>query len=54
MLTVIVVVQLVFGSLTLITLAPIIMQVGHLLLADLLWIFFILLSLNFLSRPDST
>lgn len=53
-LTVIVIVQLGFGALTLLTLAPIVMQVGHLLLADLLWIAFILLSANFLSRPENT
>jgi heme A synthase len=51
-LSVMVIVQLAFGALTLLTLAPIVMQVGHLLLADLLWISFILLSANFLSRPE--
>ncbi len=51
-LTVIVIAQVAFGTLTLITMAPILMQVGHLLLADLLWISFILMSANFLSRPD--
>ncbi len=50
-LTVIVITQVAFGSLTLLTMAPILMQVGHLLLADLLWISFILMSANFLSRP---
>lgn len=53
-LTLIVIVQVVFGSLTLLTLAPIVMQVGHLLLADLLWISFILLSANFLSQRENT
>lgn len=52
-LTVIVIAQVAFGSLTLLTLAPIVMQVGHLLLADLLWISFVLLSANFLSRPEN-
>lgn len=51
-LTLIVVLQLAFGALTFFTMAPILMQVGHLLLADLLWISFILLSANFLSRPE--
>ncbi|MEP7148985.1 MAG: COX15/CtaA family protein [Acidobacteriota bacterium] len=51
-LTLIVIAQVAFGSLTLLTMAPILMQVGHLLLADLLWISFILLSANFLSRPE--
>ncbi len=50
-LTVIVIAQVAFGALTLLTMAPILMQVGHLLLADLLWISFILMSANFLSRP---
>jgi heme A synthase len=52
-LTLIVVLQLAFGSLTFFTMAPILMQVGHLLLADLLWISFILLSANFLSRTEN-
>ena len=50
-LTIIVIAQVAFGALTLLTLAPIVMQVGHLLLADLLWISFILLSANYFSRP---
>ncbi|MEO8041848.1 MAG: COX15/CtaA family protein [Acidobacteriota bacterium] len=53
-LTVIVIAQVAFGALTLLTLAPILMQVGHLLLAALLWISFILLSANFLSRPEQS
>ena len=53
-LTVIVIAQVAFGALTLLTLAPILMQVGHLLLADLLWISFILLSANFLSRRENS
>ena len=53
-LTVIVIAQVAFGALTLLTLAPILMQVGHLLLADLLWISFILLSANFLSRGENS
>jgi heme A synthase len=51
-LTFVVVVQLAFGALTFFTMAPILMQVGHLLLADLVWISFILLSANFLSRTE--
>ncbi len=51
-LTGIVIVQVAFGAATLLTLAPIVMQVGHLLLADLLWISFVLLAANFLSRPE--
>jgi heme A synthase len=52
-LTIIVIVQVAFGALTLLTLAPIVMQVGHLLLADLVWIYFILLAANFLSQPEN-
>lgn len=40
--------QLAFGALTLLSLGPILMQLGHLLLADAIWITFILLSLNLL------
>ena len=45
--------QLAFGAATLLTLAPILMQVGHLLLADLVWIAFVLLSANFLTSQQS-
>jgi heme A synthase len=44
-----VVVQIAFGSLTLFMLAPIAMQVGHLLLADAIWIAYVLLVARFLS-----
>jgi heme A synthase len=53
-LTVIVIAQVAFGAVTLLTMAPILMQVGHLLLADLIWISFILLSANFLSREKTS
>lgn len=43
-------IQVVFGSLTLVMLAPIVMQVGHLLLADLIWICFILMWASFLAE----
>ena len=49
-LSVIVLAQLAFGGATLLTLAPIVMQLGHLLLADLLWISFVLMTANFLWR----
>ncbi len=42
------VVQAGFGALTLLTLGPILMQLGHLLLADAIWIVFVLLSVNLL------
>ena len=48
-LSVVVLVQVVFGAATLLTLAPIVMQVGHLFLADILWISFVLLSANYLA-----
>ncbi len=48
-LTILVIVQLCFGALTLFMLAPILMQLGHLLLADLMWISFILMWSNFLA-----
>jgi len=48
-LALIVLAQIVFGSFTLLMLAPIIMQLGHLLLADLIWISYVLMCANFLS-----
>lgn len=50
-LSVLVLVQVAFGAATLLTLGPIIMQIGHLLLADLLWIAFVLLCANVLTLP---
>lgn len=37
-------VQIIFGGLTLVMFAPILMQIGHLLLADLIWISFVLMA----------
>lgn len=48
-LTVLVLVQLCFGGLTLLLMAPILMQLGHLLLADLMWISFVLMWAAFLA-----
>ncbi|MGD9562107.1 MAG: heme A synthase [Pyrinomonadaceae bacterium] len=45
---VLVVIQVGFGAMTLLTLGPILMQLGHLLLADAVWIALVLLSLNLL------
>ncbi len=45
--------QFVWGAMTLLTLAPIVMQLGHLLLADLVWIAFILLSANVLTEKGA-
>ncbi|MEQ1646862.1 MAG: heme A synthase, partial [Pyrinomonadaceae bacterium] len=47
--------QIAFGSLTLFMLAPILLQVGHLLLADAIWISYVLLAASFLSSsPDAS
>jgi heme A synthase len=46
--------QLAFGAATLLTLAPIVMQLGHLLLADLVWISYVLTAASYLSsEPES-
>lgn len=45
--------QIAFGAVTLLTGAPIIMQLIHLLLADAVWIFFVLLSASFLARQGN-
>ncbi|MEJ7849562.1 MAG: COX15/CtaA family protein [Pyrinomonadaceae bacterium] len=52
-LSALILVQLAFGALTLLTLAPILMQLGHLLLADAVWISFVLMSANVLSEPGA-
>lgn len=52
-LSILVLAQIAFGSATLLTLAPIVMQLGHLLLADLIWISYVLLSANFLSTDQT-
>ncbi len=52
-LAILVLVQIAFGSATLLMLAPIVMQLGHLLLADLIWISYILLAANFAAAGPS-
>ena len=52
-LSILVLVQLAFGAATLLMLAPIIMQLGHLLLADLVWISLVLLAVSYLTRKNS-
>jgi cytochrome c oxidase assembly protein subunit 15 len=47
-LSVLVLCQVAFGALTLLTLAPIAMQLAHLFLADAVWISFVLMSASFL------
>ncbi|MDQ6788465.1 MAG: hypothetical protein M3033_16805, partial [Acidobacteriota bacterium] len=49
-LSVLILIQFASGALTLLTLAPIVLQLIHLLLADSLWIVFILLSANVLAE----
>lgn len=49
-LALLILIQVVFGGLTLVMLAPIVMQVGHLVLADLIWICFILMWASFLAE----
>lgn len=51
-LSILVLVQIAFGAATLLTLGPIIMQLGHLLLADLIWIVFVLFASNSLSSES--
>ncbi len=51
-LTAFIVLQFAFGALTLIMLAPILMQIGHLLLADAIWISYVLMSASYLSQNE--
>ncbi|MEP6946286.1 MAG: COX15/CtaA family protein [Acidobacteriota bacterium] len=48
-LSVLLVGQVIFGAATLLTFGPIIMQLGHLFLADSVWITFVLLTANFVT-----
>ena len=52
-LSILVLIQFAAGALTLLTHAPILMQIIHLLLADLLWIVFVLLSANVLAERNT-
>lgn len=52
-LSILILAQIAFGSLTLFMLAPILLQVGHLLLADAIWISYVLLCAGFLSQDRS-
>lgn len=51
-LSILILVQIAFGAATLLMLAPIVMQLGHLLLADLIWIAFVLLTVNYLEEAN--
>lgn len=51
--SVLVIVQIAFGAATLLTMGPIVMQLGHLFLADMVWISMIMLAANyFAADPD--
>ncbi len=52
-LTILILIQFASGAVTLLMRAPILMQIIHLLLADLLWIAFILLSANVLAQQSA-
>lgn len=52
--TMVVLAQIAFGAATLLMLGPIVMQLGHLLLADAIWISFVLLGASYLSIDDTT
>lgn len=53
-LTILILIQLAWGALTLVTLAPILMQLGHLFLADAVWISFVFLTASFLAGLNPT
>lgn len=53
-LSLLVLVQIAFGGATLVMLAPILMQLGHLLLADLVWISYVMMCASYLSAEAST
>lgn len=54
-LSILILTQVAFGAATLLMLAPILMQLGHLFLADSIWISLVLFSVNFLeSNGDTT
>lgn len=48
-LSILILCQVAFGAATLLMLAPILMQLGHLFLADAIWISFVLMTANFLA-----
>ena len=51
--TLLVLAQLAFGAATLLTLAPIVMQLGHLLIADAIWLAYVMFGASVLSKPDA-
>jgi heme A synthase len=54
LLSMLVIAQLAFGAATLLMLGPIVMQLGHLLLADAVWINLVLLTASYLSADNVT
>jgi heme A synthase len=52
--SILVLLQIAFGAATLLTLGPILMQLGHLLLADLLWISFVILTASMFWRKSES
>ena len=52
-LSILVLIQFASGAITLLTLAPIVMQIIHLFLADAVWIAFVLLTASFLAESNS-
>ena len=52
-LSILLLVQLAFGAATLLMLGPIVMQLGHLFLADLVWLAFIILAFNVVTSSPS-
>lgn len=48
--SILVLLQIAFGAATLLMLGPIVMQLGHLLLADAIWISFVLLAANYFDQ----
>jgi heme A synthase len=53
-LTILILIQFASGAITLLTLAPIVMQLVHLLLADAVWIAFVLMSATILAEKSET
>jgi heme A synthase len=53
-LSILILIQFAWGALTLLTLAPIVMQLVHLLLADTIWIVFVLLAASFLAERQAS
>jgi heme A synthase len=53
-LTLLILIQFASGAITLFTLAPIVMQLVHLLLADAVWIAFVLMSVTVLAVQNET